>query len=119
VGIWPRRLVLAQIPQKGGVFTAGLLATQTWSFAGPATINTLFLQPFTAFTFPNTVTINLQSQSTLNWNQGQWTVPIIASVSKIFKLGDQLTSIGLGVKREILSRLLHHHQKMLKPTSGP
>jgi len=49
-------------------------------------------------TFKNTVTMALQSQSTLNWNSGQWTVPIIASVSKIFKFGDQLTSLGVGVK---------------------
>jgi len=91
-------VVLTQIPQQAGVWTVGILGSQTWSFAGPAAINTLFLQPSVAFTFKNTVTITLQSESTLNWNQGQWTVPIIASVSKIFKFGDQLTSIGLSAK---------------------
>ncbi len=60
--------------------------------------NTLFLQPFVAFTFKNTVTISLRSGSTVNWNQGQCMVPVITSVSKIFKFEDQLTSIGLGAK---------------------
>lgn len=91
-------VALTQIPQPAGTLTIGTLATQTWSFAGPGTINALFLQPFIAFTFHNTVTIEVQSQSTLNWNQGQWTVPIIASVGKVFKIGNQLTNIAVGAK---------------------
>ncbi len=44
-------VVLTQIPQRAGVWTVGILGSQTWSFAGPAAINMLFLQPFVAFTF--------------------------------------------------------------------
>jgi len=94
-------VALKQVPQRwmnGGILTYGMLASQTWPVSGAAPINSLFLQPFVAYTLKNSVTFNLQSQSTYNWTQSQWTVPLIASVSKIYKFGSQLTSIGVGAK---------------------
>jgi hypothetical protein len=94
-------VVLKQAPKKwmnGGILTYGILVTQLWPFSGPAPLNSVFLQPFVAYTLKNTVTFNLQSQATYNWTQSQWTVPVIGSVSKIFKFGDQLTSLAFGLK---------------------
>jgi len=94
-------VALKQVPQpwmNGGILTYGILATQTWPFSGPAPINVMFLQPFVSYTLKSTVSFNLQTQATYNWTQSQWTVPVIGSVSKIFKFGGQLTSLGFGVK---------------------
>jgi hypothetical protein len=88
-------VVLAQIHQKSGVLTVGALASQTWRVAGPAPINLFFTQPFIDYTFPSTFTIALWSQSAYDWNQRQWTVPIIFTIGKLFKFGSQLVAIGL------------------------
>ena len=51
-----------------------------------------------SYTFKDTLTIAVQTQASHLWSQGQWTVPLIATVGKIFKFGDQLVQIALGPK---------------------
>jgi hypothetical protein len=91
-------VVLKQIDQQKGTWTVGMLAFQDWPFSGPAPISTLFLQPFAAFTFKDTVTITVQTQSSYLWSSGQWTIPVLATVGKIYKFGDQLVQIAFGPK---------------------
>lgn len=95
-GAGPTGLILKQ---QGG-WTYGVLANHIWSFADAdgddrGEISTTFLQPFVNYTFPNTVSLVLNTESTYDWVDDEWTVPINAGVSRIFKFGEQRVSLGV------------------------
>jgi len=94
-------VALKQMPKPwwgGGIFTYGALITQQWPFSGSAPITTLFMQPFLAYTLKSSLTFTLQSLTTYLWTPNQWTVPILGAVSKVYKFGNQPTSVQFGVK---------------------
>jgi len=94
-------VALKQTPKPymgGGILTYGALVTQLWPVSGAAPINSLYLQPFISYSLKSSVTYTFQTQATYNWTQTQWTVPLILSVSKVYKFGNQLTSLAFGVK---------------------
>jgi hypothetical protein len=93
-GAGPTGLILKQ---QGG-WTVGILANHIWSYAGDGDredVSATFLQPFINYTFPNTVSLLLNTESTYDWEAEQWTVPINAGVSKIFVFGGQRVSLGV------------------------
>jgi hypothetical protein len=95
-GAGPTGLILKQ--SHG--WTYGVLANHIWSFADAGgqerdDVNRSFLQPFLSYTFPNTVQLSLNSESTYDWEADEWTVPINAGVSRIFKFGGQRVSLGV------------------------
>jgi hypothetical protein len=61
-------------------------------------INATYLQPFASYTFPTQTTLNVSSESTYNWTGRTWTVPIVAGVSQLLKVGGQPISIGISGK---------------------
>jgi hypothetical protein len=66
-----------------------------WSVAGTGSrsdIGTTFLQPFLSYATPDAWTF------TCDWEQEQWTVPVNARAAKVLKFGDQLVSLGGGVR---------------------
>ena len=72
-----------------------------WSFAGDADradFNETYLQPFIAYTTPQAWTFTLQSESTYDWETGEWLAPINFMVAKIVKVGQQPVSIVGGVR---------------------
>lgn len=90
----PSALVLKQ----QGHSTFGLLATHLWSFAGNERgedLSTTLLQPFFNYTFPSTTGIVVNLESTYDWSREQWTVPMNAGVTHIYKLGDQKVQAGI------------------------
>ena len=90
----PSALVLKQ---DGGL-TYGILATQLWTFAGnekAQDVETTLLQPFFNYTFPDTTGITLNMESSYNWEREQWTVPVNAGVTHIYKLGNQRVQAGI------------------------
>jgi hypothetical protein len=96
-GIGPTAVALRQ----QGPWTYGGLVNHLVSFAGDddrSDINATFLQPFVSYTTPNAWTFTLQTESTYDWEGEQWTLPIIGVASKVTKIGDQLVSIGGGVR---------------------
>ena len=96
-GLGPTVVLLKQ--EKG--WTYGVLANQIWSVAGNgnrADISAMFLQPFVTYTTKTHTTFGLNTESTYNWEDSQWTVPINLSVSQILKLGKQPVSVLLGVR---------------------
>ena len=96
-GIGPTAVALRQ----QGPWTYGGLVNHLVSFAGDDDrndINATFLQPFVSYTTPNAWTFTLQTESTYDWEGEQWTLPIIGVASKVTKIGDQLVSIGGGVR---------------------
>jgi hypothetical protein len=82
-------------------WTYGALANHIWSVAGDsarADISTTFLQPFLSYTTPTAWTFGVNTESTYDWESKEWAVPINLSASKITKIGDQLLSLGGGLR---------------------
>ena len=77
----PTAVILKQ--QSG--WTYGVLANQIWSFAnagGPnhrPEVNQMFLQPFLAYTWKDSTTLTLNSESTFYWDTQERSVPSICS----------------------------------------
>lgn len=72
-----------------------------WSVAGSdrvGDISTTFLQPFLSYTTKDAWTFTINTESTYDWKAEQWSVPINAVVSKVFKIGEQLVSVAGGVR---------------------
>ncbi|MEL7013043.1 MAG: transporter [Pseudomonadota bacterium] len=72
-----------------GPWTYGALASQTWDVeSSPTTeINQTFIQPFLAYSTPNALTISLQSESTYDYVEDEWTAPINLAVSRLAPVG--------------------------------
>ena len=96
-GTGPTAIVLKQ----NGPWTYGGLANHLWSTGGSnkvlQDISTSFMQPFVSYVTPQAVTVSLTSETTYDWENEQWFVPINATVSKVGKIGNQLVSYGAGV----------------------
>ena len=66
--------------------------------AGNEAINTTFIQPFVSYTTPDAWTFALNTESTYDWNNEQWSVPINATIAKLVTLGSQPISITGGAR---------------------
>ena len=95
-GVGPTAIVLKQ----EGHLTYGGLFNHVWSFADDtnAKISNTFIQPFFAYVTDDAITYSLNSESTYDWENKNWAVPINAQVSKVMKLGTQLISLQGGVR---------------------
>jgi hypothetical protein len=95
LGVGPTALVLKQ----EGHVTFGALVNHVFSIAGSdarTDVNQTFLQPFLSLG-ENGWTYSLNTETTANWEADsgqQWTVPIIAGVSKVVHLGRRPISVG-------------------------
>lgn len=95
---WGVGPTLVALKQSGG-WTAGVLANHIWSFAGDderSDINATFVQPFLSYTTKMHTTVTLNTESTYDWNDSQWTVPVNLMLSQVLKIGNQPVSVGLG-----------------------
>jgi hypothetical protein len=72
--------------------------TTTTSPGHSARVSATYVQPFASYTFPTFTTLNLSTESTYDWTAQRWTVPVIAGVSQLLKLGSQPISVGLSGK---------------------
>lgn len=96
-GAGPTAVMLKQ----QGAWTYGMLANHIWSYAGDDNrndVSSTFIQPFLSYTTPDAWTFTLQTESTYDWEAEEWAVPINGVVSKVIKIGDQLISVGGGVR---------------------
>ena len=96
-GLGPTGVVLKQ----AGPWTYGALANHIWSVAGDDSrpdISATFLQPFLTYTTKDAWSFGLNTESTYDWKNSRWTVPLNATVSKVTKIGGQLVSVGGGVR---------------------
>lgn len=96
-GLGPNGVALVQ----RGPWTVGVLANHLWSVANNgsnANINATFLQPFLTYTTTNAWSFTLNTESTYDWAANQWAVPVNLQVSKVRKVGNQLVSLGAGVR---------------------
>ncbi len=96
-GLGPTAVALKQ----NGPWTYGALANHIWSLAGDDNrqdISSTFLQPFLSYTSKNAVTLALNTESTYDWKSEQWAIPVNATATKVMKFGNQLVSVGGGIR---------------------
>ncbi len=94
-GMGPTGVILKQT----GPWTMGMLANHIWSFARDddrKEINSTFLQPFLAYNFKTATTISFNTESTYDWIDDQWSVPLFAGVGQIVKVGKLPVQFQLG-----------------------
>lgn len=87
--------------KQQGPWTYGALANHLWSFAGRdarADVNATFVQPFLTYTTPTAWTYGINAETTYDWEGEQWSLPVNVTVAKVTKLGNQLVSIGGGLR---------------------
>jgi hypothetical protein len=94
-GAGPTAVVLRQ--EKG--WTYGMLANHVWSFAGESgrqSVNATFLQPFLNYTTKKQTTFKLNTETSYDWQNEQWTVPINLAVAQLVKIGKLPVQFELG-----------------------
>src|SRR5262245_44848282 len=97
---WGAGPTLVLLKQEGG-WTYGILANHIWSYAGDEHrnyVNSTFLQPFVSYTTKTHTTYGLNTESTYDWHNSQWTVPINLTVAQLTKLGKLPIQFTLGAK---------------------
>lgn len=97
-GIGPSVVLLKQTPAG---LTYGVLANHIWSVAGDddrADISNTFLQPFVAKALGQGRTLTFNTESSYNWENSQWTVPLNLSYSRVLHWNKQLVSVAGGVR---------------------
>jgi hypothetical protein len=96
-GIGPTAVALRQ--HSG--WTYGLLANHLVSIGGTSStsdVNATFLQPFVSFTTKKYTTFAVNTESTYDWENSKWTVPINVSVAQLLKLGGHPMQFQIGPK---------------------
>ncbi|EED36850.1 conserved hypothetical protein [Luminiphilus syltensis NOR5-1B] len=96
-GVGPTAVALKQ----SGPWTFGGLVNHIESFVGDddrGDISATFLQPFVSYITPTKTTFSMNLESTYNWENTAWSVPINLQVSQLLKFGDQLMQLGAGVR---------------------
>jgi hypothetical protein len=87
--------------KQEGPWTFGLLANHLESFAGKDDrddISSTFVQPFISYITASKTTLGINTESTYDWEQSEWKVPINITVNQLAKLGGQLVQFGGGVR---------------------
>lgn len=95
---WGAGPTAVALKQEGG-WTYGALANHIWSFAGDDArqdVSATYLQPFVSYTTKTSTTFTLNTESTYDWTNDQWTLPLNLMVQQIVKIGDQPIALTLG-----------------------
>lgn len=97
---WGGGPTLVGLKQKGP-WTYGGLANHIWSFAGDTDredVNASYFQPFVSYTTPSAWSFAVNTESTYDWQNDQWSVPVNAVISKVTKIAGQSVSLGAGLR---------------------
>jgi len=85
---WGAGPTVVVLKQQNGL-TYGLLSNHIWSFTGDEDRNEIcatFIQPFFSFTTKTYTTFGVNTESTYDWANSQWTVPVNLSITQILKI---------------------------------
>ncbi len=88
---------LALRQEKG--WTYGMLANHIWGVTQSDDhdeVNSTFLQPFISYQWPTATTLALNTESSYDWNNDQWTVPLNLILSQMVKVGGHPVQLSLG-----------------------
>ena len=94
-GAGPSAIVLRQAHG----WTYGALMSHTWSFAGESSrqdVSSTFLQPFLLYQTKMHTTFGVNTESTYDWENEQWTVPINLQITQLVKIGKMPVSFQIG-----------------------
>jgi hypothetical protein len=97
-GKWGAGPTAAALQQENG-WTYGAVANHVWSFAGQSNrpaISSTFLQPFVSYTAGTLTTIGLNTETTHDWINSQWTVPLNLTFAQLMNFGSQPFQLTLG-----------------------
>lgn len=90
IGLGPTVAVIHTV----GPVVYGILVEQVWLLGGGTYA---YLQPQVAWTLNQAgTTVRARSESTYQWNEPQWTVPVIVDVAQIAELVDQTFGVSFG-----------------------
>jgi hypothetical protein len=99
-GKWSVGPTAVMLTQSNG-WTVGILANQLWSFAGDSKrseYNKAYFQPFLTYTTREATSYTLSAEGTYDWLGHSLSMPVIASVGQVAKVGGQLISVSVGLK---------------------
>ena len=80
-------------------WTYGILANHIWAITESddhPTVNSTFLQPFLSYTFKTATSITINSESSYDWTEEEWTVPLNLMVGQIVRFGKLPVQFELG-----------------------
>ena len=96
-GVGPTAVALRQ----SGPWTYGALFNHLADVTGNserADVSSTFLQPFLTYTTPEAITFALNTEATYDWEGNQGSIPINMQVTKVTNIGEQLVSVGGGLR---------------------
>ena len=99
-GKWGAGPTIVALRQEHG-FTYGMLVNQIWSFAGDENrqnMNFTYTQPFLAYTTKTYTTFTVNTETTRDWENDQWTVPLNFMVQQLVKIGHQPVAFQVGYR---------------------
>ena len=97
-GKWGIGPTVVLLRQSHG-WTYGILAYHIWSYAGDSErddVSYTFLQPFLTYTTKTSTTFGVNTESTYDWENQQWNVPLNFFISQVVKIGDLPMSFQFG-----------------------
>ncbi len=97
---WGAGPTAVALKQANG-FTVGMLANHISSFAGDDErddISATYLQPFLSYTTSTYTSFGVNTESTYNWKEEEWSVPVNAMVTQLLKVNGQIFSVSLGAR---------------------
>lgn len=96
-GLGPTVVALKQV----GSWTVGFLGNHLWSVAGEddrTDVCASLLQPFLSYVTKTKTTFGLNTESTYDWEDEAWSVPVNASAAQMFKIGPQIMQLQVGAR---------------------
>jgi len=96
-GLGPTFVALKQ----SGPWTVGYLGSHIWSVGGDsnrADVNVTSMQPFVAYNTKTYTTLAVLTESVYDWKGEQWSVPLIATVGQMLKIGPQIMQLSVAGK---------------------
>ena len=96
-GIGPTAVALKQT----GPWTVGMLTNHIWGAGGNdsrSNVSATFLQPFLAYTTRTQTTFSANTESTYDWKNEQWQVPLNVAVAQLFRVGTQMLQVQAGAR---------------------
>lgn len=87
--------------KQSGPRTLGTLFNHIESFSNSGErpdVSASFFQPFMSHTTPTATTYSVNSEITRDWEGDTWSVPLNVTVTKVQRWGNQLVSLGGGLR---------------------
>jgi hypothetical protein len=102
-GKWSAGPTAVLLKQSNG-WTRGILWNHLDSFAGQDDrnyVSATYLQPFLTYTTHTHTTFSLNTESTYNEHEAEWTVPINLGVAQLVKIGGQPVQFQIGYRKYV------------------